>query len=413
VIVDGPFLVLFATFAKPTAGKKVCLPQGFGELSHMLVRRRNQVHLALSLIVFCLAAALTTLAGCASAVTPGAATPDVAQTPVPSLTLETSDVTQTPVLVPATSSDVVTPDATRVIAGPFPEAFDFRTLLPAAPPGLGRLANHLLFFSNRSGSYELYQIALDGSSPVQLTHNSAYDMEPVWSADGRIAFTSTHVNGSWEVFVLEPDSRLPIQLTDFGADCWSLAWSPDSGSLAFVSDATGDAEIYLASLDGSAPVNLTQRSDASDFLPVWSPNGHRIAFVSDRGGVESVVQELEQDIFTMAPDRSAVTRLTDTEGRDTSPNWSPDGRQIAFVTERDGNFEVYLMKADGSDPVRLTRTGGYEWSPTWSPDGGLIAFTSTRDHGETYDLYVMAPDGSNQTRLTFDPANDIIPRWWP
>jgi TolB protein len=273
----------------------------------------------------------------------------------------------------------------------------------------------VLFFSNRSGRYQLYQIALDGSGLVQLTKNSdhdIYDMEPAWSTDGKIAFT-TRVDGWWEVFVLDTNGDLPTQLTDFGADSWSLAWSPDGRSLAFVSNVTGDDEIYLVTLEDAAPVNLTKRPDANEFLPVWSPSGQQIAFVSDRAGVEGAIQELEQDIFVMAPDGSGVTRLTDAEGWDTSPNWSPDGSRIAFVTERDGNFEVYVMNADGSDPVRLTQSAAYEWSPTWSPDGQLIAFTSTRDDYDTYDVYVMAPDGSNQIRLTSDPANDIIPRWWP
>ena len=103
-------------------------------------------------------------------------------------------------------------------------------------------------------------------------------------------------------------------------------------------------------------------------------------------------------------------------GRDAGwirPDWSPDGRRIAFVTELDGNFEIHVMSPDGSGRVRLTDNLAYDWSPAWSPDGQWIAFTSTRDHGQTYDLYVMAPDGSNPTRVTSDPAHDIIPRWWP
>jgi Tol biopolymer transport system component len=382
----------------------------------MLVQHRSQPNWVLVRATFGLAATLITLVGCGLPATSGVATPDEANTPSPSLASETPVLTQTPSAVPSptpeppasTQAPVLPPAPTLVVP-------DWKTFLPAAPPEFGELANHLIFFSNRSGVYQLYQVALDGSDLVQLTDNPAhdvYDMEPAWSVDGKIAFTA-RVDGWWEVFVLGTDAPSPTQLTDFGADSWSLAWSPDGRSLVFVSNLTGDDEIYLVTLEDGMPVNLTKRPDANDFLPVWSPGDQQIAFVSDRAGVEGAIQELEQDIFVMAPDGSGVIRLTDAEGRDTSPNWSPDGRKIAFVSERDGNFEVYVMNADGGEPVRLTQSAGYEWSPTWSPDGGLIAFTSTRDHEETYDLYVMEPDGSNQTRLTSDPANDIIPRWWP
>jgi tol-pal system beta propeller repeat protein TolB len=285
---------------------------------------------------------------------------------------------------------------------------DFRSVLPAVPPGLGEQANHLIFFSNRTGKHQIYQVALDGSGLVQLTNNperDVFNMKPAWAPDGRIAFTSEHITNSWDVFVLDPDSPLPTSITEWGADSWGLTWSPDGQFLAFASDAAGDDEIYLATLDGGEPVNLTQQPDSSDFFPAWSPDGQQIAFVSDR--------EVDQDIFVMNIDGSGVRRLTGAQGRDTAPNWSPDGTKITFVTERDGNFEVYVMNADGSDPIRLTDNSVYEWSPTWSPDGDLIAFTSTREHYETYDVYIMAPDGSNQTRLTTDPANDIIPMWWP
>jgi Tol biopolymer transport system component len=389
----------------------------------MFVQHKSRPNLALSLILLGLAITFVTLTGCVSTTTPDIAVRDETQTPS-LLTSTTPDAAATPddpssSSVPTTTPDAATPDATqtatRIPPVPTLEALDFRTLLPAAPPGFGELSNHLIFFSDRSGRYQLYQISLDGSDLVQLTQNpdyDIYDMEPAWSTDGKIGFT-TRVNGWWEVFILYPERDSTMQLTDFEADSWSLAWSPDGQSLAFVSNATGDDEIYLFTLDGGALVNLTKNPLANDFLPVWSPDGQSIAFVSDREGREAALQELEQDIFVMASDGSQVTRLTESEGRDTSPNWSPDGCQIAFVSERDGNFEVYVMNADGSDPVRLTRSAGYEWSPTWAPDGELITFTSTRDHEETYDLYVMAPDGSNQTRLTFDPANDIIPRWWP
>jgi hypothetical protein len=154
-----------------TAAGAVGLPQPSGGLNHML----GQHNFVLSLITHELAAALGTLAGCARATTPG--------------------VTPTPLTVPP----------------PTPEVSDFRTLLPAAPPGFGKLANHLLFFSDRSGTYELYQIDLEGSNLVQLTQNSAYE----WSPDGQwIAFTSTRDHReTYDLCVSSTDGSNPTRVT--------------------------------------------------------------------------------------------------------------------------------------------------------------------------------------------------------
>ncbi len=85
--------------------------------------------------------------------------------------------------------------------------------------------------------------------------------------------------------------------------------------------------------------------------------------------------------------------------------------KIAFVSNRDGNAEIYVMDADGSNVTRLTNNLGFDGAPTWSPDGTRIAFASSRH--ENSDIYIMNADGSDVTRLTTDPANDGGPSWSP
>ena len=85
--------------------------------------------------------------------------------------------------------------------------------------------------------------------------------------------------------------------------------------------------------------------------------------------------------------------------------------KIAFVSDRDGNREIYVMNADGSNQTRVTNNPALDYAPSWSPDGTKIAFYSRRDGNR--EIYVMSADGSGQTRLTNNAAEDRWPTWSP
>jgi Tol biopolymer transport system component len=133
------------------------------------------------------------------------------------------------------------------------------------------------------------------------------------------------------------------------------------------------------------------------------PALERIAFLSDRDG--------NNEIYVMSADGSNPTRLTNTPAPEDSPAWSPNGSRIVFVSGRDGNNEIYVMNANGSRQTRLTDNPGNDFTPSWSPDGRRIVFSSTRDGNP--ELYVMNVDGSNPTRLTDNPAAEVLPAWSP
>ena len=161
-------------------------------------------------------------------------------------------------------------------------------------------------------------------------------------------------------------------------------------------------QIWLMGADGSSPIQLTNGA-ADNTAPVWSPDGLRIAFVSERDG--------NKEIYTMRIDGADPVNLTQNEADDWTPAWSPDGTEIAFSSMRDGNWEIYLMWADGSYPLRLTHDPEADISPAWSPDGRWIAFASKRD-GD-WDIYVMDREGKNVKQLTNAPGSDLSPAWSP
>ncbi len=132
----------------------------------------------------------------------------------------------------------------------------------------------------------------------------------------------------------------------------------------------------------------------------------RIAFVSNRDG--------NDEIYTMNSDGTNVTRLTNSAGRDYRPVWHPDGLFIAFVSERSGNKDVWIMNPDGTGVRNLTADPSADDNPNWTTDGSRVAFSSNRV-GQA-ELYLINADGSNSTtpqRLTDHFATDTWPTFSP
>jgi len=138
---------------------------------------------------------------------------------------------------------------------------------------------------------------------------------------------------------------------------------------------------------------------------LYSLTQPKIAFVSDRDG--------NSEIYVMDAAGQNQTRLTENKADDESPAWSPDGKRIAFSSDRDGNWEIYVMDADGKNQTRLTENQAFDQWPVWGPDGTKITFASSRDGRG--NIYVLDADGGNQTktRLTENQATDNSPDWSP
>jgi len=128
-----------------------------------------------------------------------------------------------------------------------------------------------------------------------------------------------------------------------------------------------------------------------------------IAFVSERDG--------NKEIYVVRQTGSERGRLTRDPASDEQPTFSPDGAWIAFTSDRDGDKDIYLMSYDGTGVENLTNSETDEETPAWSPDGTRIAFAGTRDGNQ--DIYVMNSDGSGVTRLTSAPGADRWPAWSP
>jgi TolB protein len=177
--------------------------------------------------------------------------------------------------------------------------------------------------------------------------------------------------GPTEIRVVDVDGTDERRLTRAGTQDTEPAWSPDGrqivftrGFVRFFPSNQGflliRSEIWRVKADGRDARRLTRtRKEIEDFFPAWSPDGRRIAFVSDRTG--------SRDIYVMDRNGRALRRLTRTPGEDRWPVWAPHGQRIAFISDRSGNDEIFVMKANGSDERRLTRSPRADDQPVWRP----------------------------------------------
>lgn len=247
-------------------------------------------------------------------------------------------------------------------------------------------------------------VGIDGRVVRRLTSDRrASDYFPVWSPDGRRVVFVSNRDGDDELFVMSANGSGLRQLTRNRAVDTTPAWSPDGRSLVFASNrAGGEHKLYVLRVDTGSARQLTRGPrTAFDVAPSWSSDGKLIAFASNRAAYAN------SDIWLVRPDGTALRRLTRTPGSESRPGdegtpaFSPDGRRIAFSTNRDRQQEIYVMDADGTDARRLTRAPGRDdILPRWSPDGRSLAFTGTPFPQGRPSVYIAPASGGAVRRVT-------------
>lgn len=220
-----------------------------------------------------------------------------------------------------------------------------------------------------------------------------------------------------KIYTINDDGSDLQQLTNFeynGFSGYEPISSPDRTRIAYVSNQEGNLEIYTMNFDGTGITRLTNNSNSvsnDDISPDWSPDGSEIVFVSNR----SNIQNKSHEVYIMNADGSNQRKL---EGIPSNilehgfPRWSPDGQYIAFdATETGSDFDIYVVNKNGTGLFKLVNSPYLDIQSSWSPDGTKLAYVSSRDGNR--EIYLINSNGTNETRLTNNSADDTIPFWSP
>jgi Tol biopolymer transport system component len=255
----------------------------------------------------------------------------------------------------------------------------------------------------------LYAIPLDGSSRRRLTRPSVpmRDFNGVVSHDGKhIAFLRESSNSAGDLFVSAGDGSNPRQITFDYRRIRGIAWAPNDRSLVFASNRGGADGLWQVSVHGGAPIELAAKGDEISF-PSLSVDGFALAYTATK--VNSNIWRLPL-LASKNLSRPVPKLLIASEGRNDSPRYSPDGRKIAFVSDRSGAWEIWICDSEGNNLRQITSFGGpMVGTPHWSSDSSSIVF-DTRPNGRSL-IYAVTLDDGNPTVVIDDGFEDKKPNW--
>ena len=267
-------------------------------------------------------------------------------------------------------------------------------------------------FPDKSSAGEpdsIFLLSVETRSKQRLTFPPAPyigDGMPVFSPDSRtVAFTRMGTGWMSDIFLVPAAGGEIRRLTFDDTGIEGLTWTSDGNTIVFASRRGGEYHLWKISASGGTPERLAVGGENA-MHPSISRQGNRLAYV--RLSYDTNIWRIEVPGSTGRA--TSPTKFIFSTQQDSGPQYSPDGKHIAFESDRSGSPEIWLCDSEGSNPLQLTDFGGpMTGAPRWSPDSRQIVFDSRSDNHS--DIYAISAEAGMPRRLTTETSDDVVPRW--
>ena len=263
-------------------------------------------------------------------------------------------------------------------------------------------------------SFAIFLLTIETGEERTVTtppKEDAGDLHPHLSPNGKyLAFSRSHATLSGDVYVLPvAESGVPVaeprRVTFQDQQVFDLDWTPDGRTIVYASGPVGSASLWVVPASGGTP-RLAGLAGENAYSLSLSRAGNRLVY--QREAWDSNIWRIPGP--NLPQSKSEPLKFIASTQVDEEPQFSPDGKRIAFTSSRSGNHEIWVCDQEGRNPVQLTSSNGPQLgSPRWSPDSRWIAFDSPK--AGTSDIYVVSANGGQARRLTTGPTNSVRPSW--